>query len=115
MAWQPVRVFNATMAAAATLTAEVDLKLHYSSVNLLLPTFASASDWFVQATETTGGTYRRIASVVVGTSSVQVNDYKILSSVSNRMIEMPVGYRYIKIEASTANSSQIGLKIICGG
>lgn len=116
MAWEPIRIFLATMPAGATSTAEIDIKNYYQTVRLLIPTHASATNWYVQGCEESGGTFRRIAHVVANTSSVQINDFTIASAVSNRLVEVPgVNFQYIKIEASTANTSQVGLKLICGG
>lgn len=116
MAWEPVRIFPATMAAGATLTAEIDIKNYYQVVRLLVPTHASATDWYVQGCEESGGTFRRIAHVAANTASVQLNDFRIASGISNRLVEIPgVNFQYIKIEASTANTAQVGLKLICGG
>lgn len=116
MAWEPLRVYNATMAAGATLSVEVDLKRYFRTVRLLVPTHASASDWYIQACEQSGGTFRRIASVNANTATVQLKDFTILSAVSNRMVEIPaLGARYVKVEASTANVAAIGFKFICGG
>ena len=116
MAWEPVRVYPATMGSALTLSNEVDLKRYFRKISLVIPTHASASDWFIQGSDVAGGTYRRIASVVFNTASVQLNDFKILSAVSNRIVEIPgLNFRYVKIEASTAPANGIVFKLICGG
>lgn len=118
MSWEPIRVFPITMGAAATLTSYVDLKSHFKSISLVLPTMASASDFYIQAAETSSDTFRRVKIPVYAgsTATVAVNTFTIASGVSNAIVPLPInGLRYIKIEASTLNSNAIGFKLICGG
>ena len=116
MAWEPIRVIPITMGAAATLTSYVDLKSYYRKISLVMPTMASASDFYITVAETSSDLFRRVKIPANNTATVAVNTFPIASGVSNAIIPLPIaGVRYLKIEASTANSNAIGFKLICGG
>lgn len=118
MAWEPIRVLPISMPSAGTLTSFVDVKQYYQNIYLVLPTFASASDWYVQGCETATGTFRRLKVPVnaANTATVAVNTFVVASGVSNALVPIPAqGIRYLKIEASTAPADGVQLKLICGG
>lgn len=118
MAWEPIRVFPITMAAAATLTSQVDLKQYHQTIHLVIPTMASASDFYLRAAETVNGDYRRllILQSQANTATVGGRTYTIASNITNAVISIPaVGLRFLKIEASTLNSGALGFNLICGG
>lgn len=103
--------FTKTMAATATLTSAYDLSPRgWPKCYLDVPTMASASDFYIQASVTETGTYRRITAQ----DPNQATDFKIASSVTNRIVPIPTGFRYVKVEASTANTAALNFNIICG-
>jgi hypothetical protein len=72
---------------------------------------ASASDFYIQAADRIGGTYRRVHQADPNYDTV----YKIASSVTNAFVPVPPGLKYVKVEASTANTAALEFKFICGG
>jgi hypothetical protein len=105
--------FSKTMGATATLTSAYDLGRTWRNVSVEIPSMASASDFYIQASVTESGTFRRITHPVPNTSSVQLNDFRISSAVTARIVPIPADYQYIKIEASTMNTAALVFNVIC--
>ena len=93
-----------TMTSGSTLTSEVDLGDHYSQAYLEVPTMTSATDIYIQASRTTGGTFRRvIPGAGIRTFTVATAQAFIIgSAVSQHFVEIPAGFRFVKVEHSTA-------------
>jgi hypothetical protein len=105
------QVFDASMVATNTLTSGTDLGGVYEQVYLKIPTMASNADIFVHGSLDNSSFYR-ITQPVPNTSSVQVNDFKIASNTTSRIVPIPAGFRYMKLELSTLNTLAIGFEII---
>lgn len=117
MSWEPIRVYDATIVSAATLSDVVDLKHYYQRIHLSVPkSYASASDFYVQGCESSTGDFKRIKVPVENSATVAINTFTIASGASNSIVPIPAqGIRYLKIEASTANAKTLEFKLICGG
>ena len=105
------QVFDASMADGATLTSGIDLSGLYDQLYLKIPVRASAADIYVHGS-TDSSTYYRIAQPAASTASVQLNDFRIASTTSQRFVPIPVGFRYMKIEISTLASADVGFEIV---
>lgn len=90
--------FTVTMASGATLTGSLDLGRAYGKV-YLDPTGA-ASEVRIQAAAASGGTFRQVYHPSINSSTVGANMFKIPSSVSGGLIEIPNGLRFIKVETT---------------
>ena len=105
-----VSVFPTTIASAATLSSEVDVGGFWDKLSIIIPTMTSNSQIHIQVAKASGGTYRRIYDQSIGTP-----DFSIASGVTSRIVELPTGYRYMKVETTATMDSGQGFDIICGG
>lgn len=108
-------VYDATIASFATTSSAIDLSASYNKNYLIVPTMTSGSEVRIQAAESMSGTYRNVHMFPVNSSTVAVNMFKIPSSVTNAVVEMPAGLRFVKVEVTAVVSFSAGFKIICGG
>jgi hypothetical protein len=106
----------ATMATATTLTSHIDLGKTYQHVYLDVPTMATATAIYIHASEALGGSYRKLTHAPINSATAAVNDYEILTAAaSNRMIPIPNGHRFLKIEIKTAVSNNAtAFNVVCG-
>jgi hypothetical protein len=105
-------VFNASMADGATLSSGFDLGGLYDELYLKIPTMASAADIYLHGSVDNSTYYRISQPPVANTSSVQLNDFRVVSTTSQRFVPIPTGFQYYKIELSTLASADIGFEII---
>lgn len=105
------RVYQVTMTSAATLTPVVDLGRTWTKV-YLDPTGA-ASEVRLQASVSATGTFLQVYHPSINSSTVGANIFKIPSSVSGGLIEIPNGLRYIKVETTSPISNGLTMKLIC--
>lgn len=106
MASNYTKVYPVTMTSLATLSSQLDLSKPYEKMYLAVPTMASGS-LFIQVAATTGGTYRRLQTTA-GT------DFSINSAATQRVIAIPSGYRFMKIENSSgATDVHTTFNVIC--
>lgn len=111
--YDPVRYYTLTLASAATSTdASQRLDAGYKAVYLETPASMNA-DLYVQAAFASTGTFKRITQTIPNTTSVQVYDYRIASSASSKMIPIPPGFDFYKVEVSTAIADGATFRIIC--
>jgi|SRR3990172_1449216 len=109
-----VVAFTKTMASAGTLTGEYDLGRSWENVYLVVPSMTSNSQIHIQASESTGGTYRRLYHPSINSSTVGTNVFAVPSAVTNAHIPIPNGFRYLKVETTATIDSACIFKIICG-
>lgn len=109
------RFFTNTMTSGATLTPVYDLGPEgWDQMWLDLPSFSSASDVFIHAAPTSGSTFSRLRMVTENTATAQSYDFKIPSGLSGRMVEIPGGLRYMKVELSTGQTDvALSFTVIC--
>lgn len=106
MASNYTKVYSVTMTSGQTLSSELNLSKPYEKMLLAVPTMASGS-LFIQVAISSGGTYRRLQATA-GT------DFSINSAATQRVIDLPVGYQFMKIENSSgATDVHTAFKIIC--
>lgn len=98
-------VFPITMTSGNTLTSNVDLSRAWATVHLYIPTMTSATDIYLKAAYSAAANYVRIHEMAANTASVQSNSFTIGSAVSQKMIEVPHGFQFMKVEFSTATTA----------
>jgi hypothetical protein len=112
MSFGPVKVFSVGMGAASTFTSAVTLPNAFYKGYLEIPTMSTAADFFLLGS-TDGSNFRRVMTVAPSTSSVQVNTFTIASAATNRMVEIPVHFPYMKVEATSAPAVAATFNFIC--
>lgn len=107
-------VYDATIVSFATTSSEVNLSKGWPHVTLLVPAMASASAVHIQASESSGGTYRRIVNKDPASAAASV-DFAIASGCTNRFVPVPVaaGMQYVKVETTAIVSFTADFKIVC--
>jgi hypothetical protein len=109
-----VNYHTATMASAGTLSSEVKLLRNFEKVYLVVPSMTSNSQIHIQGSEVAGGTFRRICHPAINSSTVSTpNDFSIASAATNRIIPIPNGFAYIKVETTATVDDGCSFKIIC--
>lgn len=106
-----ISVYSKNMASGVTLTSSYDLNRAYPKMYLEVPTMAS-SDLFIQASSD-GTTFRRIMLEKVNTTTAHVT-FSVASSTTQRMVPIPPGFRYYKVESSSGATDVVTtFNIIC--
>lgn len=103
-----ISVFTATIASGATLSAEIDIARAWGKV-LIDPT-GLGSEVRIQVAPSTGGTYRQLYFPAANSVSGIV---KVGSAASGGAIEVPAGYRFMKVETTAAVANGGTAKIYC--
>lgn len=115
--WGANSVFAATMSSGGTLTAEVDLGRVFENVYMLVPSGTTNSAYFIKVARTasaSGGTYHRCTHPPLNSSTVTTNDFVIASGATGRVIPIPNGIRYMKIESEIAIADGATYRIFGG-
>jgi hypothetical protein len=111
---QVVKVFTVDVTSGATLSSAIDLNQGWSTMNLKIPSFSSASDIFIHAAEGASDTFVRVMHPPINSATAAVSDFKIASGLSGRIIPIPVGYEHMKIELSTGQTDVTStFEVIC--
>ena len=105
------RPYQVSMASGASLTTSVDLGRAWAKV-YLDPTGA-ASEVRLQAAQILDGTFRQVYHPSINSSTAGANIFKIPSSVSGGLIELPAGLQHIKLETTAAVANGVTFKLIC--
>lgn len=109
-----VTKFFSTMSSAGTTSAEVNLGRNWEKVYLVVPSLTSNSQIHIKASESAGGTFRRICHPAINSSTVSTpNDFAIGSAATNRMVPIPNGFQYLKVETTATVDSGQTFTIIC--
>ena len=96
------RYFN-TMTTGSTLTSHFDLsERSWDKIYFSIPTMPSGTDFYVQGAAAQSEPFRRVHHPVINTSSAQSNTFVIGSGTTDRLVLIPNGIRFVKIEQSTA-------------
>ena len=111
MSHGPMYSAQITMASGGTLTSELDLGRSWKKV-YIDPTGAT-SEVRLQAALKAGGTYRQVYQPSINSSTVGANIWKIPSSVSGGLIEMPAGLRFVKVETTATVANGCTFNVIC--
>lgn len=108
------RVFPHVLASGVTLSSSYDFGGSFRNVYLEIPTMASGSDFYVQGSSD-GAAFKRVMHPVVNTSSIQIQTFVIGSAATGKMVPVPAGFRYMKVELSTALTDTTStFNFICG-
>ncbi len=109
--------YECTMTSGATLSAEVDLGTAWENVYLRVPTMTSNTQHYIQCStrsSAAGGVYRRVCHPSLNSSTVTTNDFAIASSATNRIIPIPNGFRYMKVESTATVNDGAFYRIVVG-
>lgn len=109
------RSFHCHITSAATLSDAVDIGELATIVRLEIPTITSSSVYIQGSAE--GTTYRRIYKTIENGAGAIVNvPVSFDSTVSQAWVEIPTGYRYLKVELTSGISDATSTwNIVCTG
>ena len=106
--------FPTSLASGVTLGSAVDLGRAWEQVYLQVPTMASG-DIYIKASTKSDGTFNRVCVDNANTATAQI-DFKIASTVSQRIVPIPAGLRHIKVESSSGCTDVVTtFNIVVGG
>lgn len=116
MGWGVQRVYDATVSSFATASSEVDLGRSFQVIAVEVPAMTSNTAAHIQVSDTSGGTFRRIAFAPVATATSAAYDLCISSAATNRIVVIPnpIPGRFVKIETTAVVSFSAAYKIVCG-
>lgn len=104
-----ISVYTVSFTSNTTLSAERDLGRNFEKVYLGIPTMATNAQIHIQASDQSGGTYRRICHPAINSTTVSTpNDFAIASAATGRLVPIPNGFRYYKIETTMPVSDGFG-------
>ena len=112
MSHGPISVFTKTMSSFSTSTSGYDLGRAWKSCYLEVPSMTSNTELYIQGSGD-NSTFRRTYHPAVNSSTAEANVFAVASSVTNSIIPIPNGFRYVKVEASAVVSFSAEFKIIC--
>lgn len=114
MSYNPVSPFSTTLTSGVTLSDEIDLGRGWPHITVEIPSMASGTDVYFQASRTSSGTYRRINHRLTNTTD-NPSAMNVDSSVTNCFVHLEfVNVRYFKIELSTAmTATQATFGVVC--
>lgn len=101
--------FIGTIASAGTLSSEIDLGRSWAHQALVIPA-RSNTTLYIQCSEQTGGTFRRVYNSASRAGSETL--FQVLSATTNAIVPIPGGCRFIKVETQDALSDGMNFKII---
>lgn len=107
------KVYDATIASFATSSGEVNLGGQgWYRVFIEVPAMTSNTTAHIQASPTSGGTYRRVVQKDPGSAVASV-DWAIQSTTTNRLVECAVahGLPFLKVETANIISFTAAYKI----
>lgn len=107
--------FDASIASFSSLSNAVDLSMSHGKNFLVIPSMTSNSEVYLRAADSMAGTYRAVYHPPINSSTVAVNRFIVPSAITNAVVEIPNGLRYVKVETSATVSFTAGFQIICGG
>lgn len=105
------------MEIGASLTSSLDLGGSYDRVWVVVPagTPQAADTYLFVQGSINGTTYFRTTYVVPNTSTVALNDFRIVSNTTSRIVPVPnFGFQYIRLEATAVATAAGAYKIVCG-
>jgi hypothetical protein len=94
------KVFSQDVASGATSASDaVNLFQSWDRVFLEIPTFASGGTHYVQGSDASDGTFRRI--YVVDPADGADNVVQFAQATSQCLIQIPAGFQFYKVENTT--------------
>lgn len=107
-----ISVFTVTSTSGALSSTVADLGRAWKTIYLEVPTMPSGSVRILASSD--NSTFRRLMMDVVNTTSVQINTMTIDSIATQRMVPIPGGYRYAKVESTSGVTDAVTyFKFIC--
>lgn len=93
-------IYPVILASNTTLTPAVDLSRAWGSAFLHIPSGTSNTQYWVHAAPTLAGAYCRISQAPINSSTVGINDFTIHTAATGRVVPIPNGVRFVKLETS---------------
>jgi hypothetical protein len=106
-------VHDATVSSFSTTSGEVELGRAWHSVYLEIPSMTSNSEIHIYGANESGGEFRRIYHPSLNSSTVGTNGFAVASAVSNGIVPIPAGTRYVKVATTATISFTAAFQIIC--
>mgnify|MGYP001585929978 CR=1 FL=1 len=105
---QPV-IISVTMTSGALSSTVAEVPMPHKRIYLQIPTMASGS-LYVMAAVASGSTFFRVTEK----DPNQATDFVINSAVTNRIVPIPEGFQFYKIESTSGATDVVStLKVIC--
>lgn len=112
MAFSPVKVFAVTMTSGATFSNSADLGTSFNRMYLQIPTMASGSLHVNGSVDNSN--FFRIMRDQGNTTTVH-STFVIDSSVTQRIVPIPGGIRYMRVESTSGCTDVVSTLYIIGG
>jgi hypothetical protein len=113
MSYGPYSVFTRNLASNTTLTSALDLGRAWKNVYLEIPTMTSGTDVYIQAAATLDGTMRRVYQRT-NSATAQSNVWIVKSNITQVLVDLPAGLRYVAVEISTAmTQTSVNFNVHC--
>lgn len=107
-----ISVYTVGIASNTTLTSGVDLGRAWRNVYLEIPTMTSGTDVLLKASNDSS-TFRSVYSRT-NSAAAQANIFTVKSNVTQAIVDIPAGLRYLAVELSTAMTATSAIfRIIC--
>lgn len=110
-----ISVFTATMASAGTLTGAINLGRAWRNAYVEIPTSVSGADGTdVKLYASADNSTFRPVYTRINSSTVAANVWQVKSSVSQAIVDLPPGLRYLKFQHTTAfTDTSLVYRVIC--
>lgn len=102
-----------TMTSGTSFTGAIDLSRTYESVYLEIQSMVSNSEIHIYAADSSDGTYRPVYHPMLNSSTVGGNKFAISSAITNALVAVPSGLRYMKIHATAAAEDGQEYSLLC--
>lgn len=107
-----------SIAVGGSITSAYDLGRAWDKVWLVIPTMSAyvsttTCNVFIWAAPTSSDTFFQVAHPVVNSATSGFNTFTIANSVSQCVIPIPNGMRYLKVQTGNTITAAVDFKIIC--
>lgn len=112
MSYGPYSAFTITMASGGTSTGSLDLARSWKMVYLEIPTMTSNTQIHINASSD-DETFRQVYHPMTNAAAPTGNRFLVNSAVTNAMVPIPNGFRYIKVETTATVDGGCSFKVVC--
>lgn len=114
---RPTTVYQTSVASGATASSAIDLGQDWRTAYLVIQSMTSNSQLHIKASDSLTGTYRRVYQALQNTNTVAAPaSFAVASALTNAIVPIPPGLRFVQIEqTATADSGQTYKIIVSGG
>lgn len=114
---RPTTVFTTAVLSGATQSSAIDLGQSWQTAYLVIQSMTSNSQLHLKASDAIDGTYRRVYQALQNTNTVAAPaSFSIASALTNAIVPLPQGLRFVRVEqTATADSGQTYKIIVSGG